>query len=65
MFKVFNTVTGKKEVVKTIDYKIHFHVSGKPFDGQAPIEEETEETIEETIEEVIAAAPKRGRPKAN
>lgn len=54
MFKVFNTVTGKKEVVAKIDYKIHFHVSGKPFDTQEVTE--IVEEVEETTEEV---APKK------
>lgn len=60
MFKVFNTVTGKKEVVSKIDYKIHFHVSGKPFDTQEVAE------IVEDVEAIEEATPKKkGRPKAN
>lgn len=64
MFKIFNPDTKKVEKVEKIDYKKHYHVSGKPFDIA---EEETTEIEETPIEEVIAdAKPKtRGRPKAN
>lgn len=56
MFKIFNPDTKKVEVVAKIDYKKHYHVSGKPFDVQ--------DEVEETVEEVAPPKP-RGRHKAN
>lgn len=63
MFKVYNHSLQKTEYVEKIDLNKHWKAYLVPFDSIP--EEEVEETVEETIEEVIAATPKRGRPKAN
>lgn len=80
MFQVYNHSLQKTEYVEKIDLNKHWKAYLVPFDsvpeevieinnGNATtIIEDTiallkeEETV---IEEVIAAAPKRGRPKAN
>ena len=80
MFKVYNHSLQKTEYVKEIDLNKHWKAYLVPFDSvpeevieinngnaTAIMEEaiallKEEETV---IEEVIAAAPKRGRPKAN
>lgn len=64
MFKVYNHYLQKEEMVAKIDLNKHWKAYLVPFDSVP--EEEVEEIEEESvIEEVIAAAPKRGRPKAN
>lgn len=72
MFQVYNHSLQKTEYVEKIDLNKHWKAYLVPFDSipeetiEEKIVEETEEVTEEpVIEEVIAAAPKRGRPKAN
>lgn len=68
MFQVYNHSLQKTEYVEKIDLNKHWKAYLVPFDSvpEETVEEETEEVVEEpVIEEVIAAAPKRGRPKAN
>ena len=80
MFKVYNHSLQKTEYVKEIDLNKHWKAYLVPFDsipeevieinnGNATtIIEDTIVSLKEeesVIEEVIAAAPKRGRPKAN
>lgn len=72
MFKVYNHSLQKTEYVKEIDLNKHWKAYLVPFDSipEENIEEEVleevgEATEEPVIEEIIAAAPKRGRPKAN
>lgn len=64
MFKIFNPDTEKVELVAKIDYKKHYHVSGKPFDTT----EVEDIVVATTIEEVLQLEEipkKKGRPQAN